>query len=130
MFNKNKIVKSIVFGFSFCVLISIILMCLFATIIIKVGLLATELTDYIMLGVISVSCLFGGFVAAKLNKSNGFLCGTIIGFLVFVITTIAGLSQLSETVTLLTLLKFVFTLLCGSIGGILGVNQKEKICIK
>ncbi len=130
MSEKNKIFKSMAFGFCTCMLTSVILMCLFAIIIMKSGLLSPELTDYAMLGLLSLSCLFGGFVSAKINKNNGLLCGAATAFLVFAVTTIAGLSQFSETVTLLTLLRFIFTLLCGSIGGILGVNQKEKISIK
>ena len=130
MSEKNKFFKSVAFGFCCCMLTAVILMCLFAIIIMKSGLLSSELTDYVMLGLLSLACLFGGFISAKLNKNNGLVCGAATAFIVFAVTTIAGLSQSNETVTLLTLLRFVFTLLCGSAGGILGVNQKEKISIK
>lgn len=130
MSEKNKIFKSVAFGFCACMLSAVILMCLFAIIIMKSGLLSSEITDYVMLGVLSLSCAFGGFISAKLNKSSGLLCGAATAFIVFVVTTIAGLSQSQETVTLLTLLRFIFTLFCGSAGGILGVNQKEKLSIK
>lgn len=130
MSEKNKMIKSIVFGFCCCILISIIFTCLLAIIIMKMGLLSPDVTDYLMLAVLSLSCFGGGFISARINKNTGLLCGAITGFLVFTITTITGLSQFNETVTLLTLLRFIFTLFCGSVGGVLGVNQKEKISIK
>ena len=130
MADKSKFIRSIGFGVFFCLLLSIILICVFAVLIMSVGLLSADITDYIMLGVLSVSCLFGGFIAAKINKSQGFLCGLVTGVFVFILTTILGLARFTETITMLTLLRLIFTLLCGSIGGILGINQKERITIK
>ena len=130
MSDKKRLLKSIIFGVIFSLLAATILVCITAVIVMKIGLLSANLTDYIMIGIVSVACFFGGFVSARLNKASGLICGSLTGFVVFIAVTLAGLSSLSDTITLLTLIRFISTLLLSAIGGILGVNQKEEISIK
>lgn len=130
MSDKKLLFKSMFFGSVCGLLLSVILMCICAVIILSIGLLPADLTKYVMLAVLGSGAMFGGFIAARITKSAGLLVGMLTGFVIFILITILGLIKNTDAVSIATLLRFIITIVTGAIGGILGVNKKEKLHIK
>lgn len=65
-------------------------------------------------------------ICARILKTNGMRHGMICAFLMFLVTFICGIVTNGENVTFLSLVKLFLMLLCGAIGGIIGVNKKKK----
>lgn len=130
MSDKKRLVKAIFVGVLSSALIEIILISLFSVLIITSGLLPASITDYIMIAVTAASVFCGGFICSKINKCSGLICGLLTAALVFVIITLTGLLQSEAVLTPLSLIRLGAMLICGCAGGVLGVNQKEKVFIK
>lgn len=129
MSDKKLAIKAILFGIVCGLLITVILMCLFSVVIITSGLLPTDITNYIIVAILSIGIFFGSCIATKITKSAGLLIGLIVGFSIFILITMLGLLKSSETVTVLTLIRLIAGLLSGAVGGIIGLKKKEKIHI-
>lgn len=130
MQNRKQMIKAIVFGVISALLISIILLCIVSAVVMTSGLLPAELTNIITVAMLGIGTLAGAFIAARITKSAGLIIGASTGFAVFMVITIAGLIKSSESLTYITLIRFAVTLIMGIIGGIIGVNKKEKLKIK
>ncbi len=129
MSDKKLALKAILFGIVCGLLITVILMCLFSVIIITGGLLPTDITNYIVIAILSIGILFGSCIATKITKSAGLVIGVIVGFSIFILITMFGLFKSNETVTILTLIRLIAGLLSGAVGGIIGLRKKEKLHI-
>lgn len=129
MLNKKLTVKAILFGVLISLLISIILMCCVSAFILTNGLLPSELTNIITISTLGAGTIVGGAVASRITKSAGLITGLITGFTVFLLVTIIGLCKSSDSITYLTFIRLAVTVIFGGIGGIIGVNKKEKIHI-
>lgn len=130
MLNKKITVKAVLFGILTSLLISIILMCCVSAFILTNGLLPSELTNIIMLATLGAGTLVGGIVSSRITKSAGLITGLITGLAVFLLVTLIGLCKSNDTITYLTFIRLAITVVLGGIGGIIGVNKKEKIHIK
>lgn len=130
MLNKKTTFKAVTFGIITSLLISIILICCVSAFILTNGLLPTELTNIITLAVLSAGTFVGGIVSSRITKSAGLITGLITGFAVFLVITVIGLCRSSDTVTYMTFVRLAVTLVLGGIGGIIGVNKRDKIQIK
>ncbi len=130
MSDKKLLVKAVVFGSVCGMLVTVILMCVFAAIIMAGGLLPAEITNYIGVGILSCGTFFGGFVTSKITKSAGLVVGIITGFIIFLIITAMGMAKSDEALTVLTLVRFILLVIFGGVGGIFGLKKREKIRIK
>ena len=86
-----------------------------------------ETCDSVISGVcIGLGTLVAGFISSKKIGSGGILggliCSAIIYLLIFIISLIMG----GGPVTPITLYHFLIAILCGAIGGVLGVNSSRK----
>ena len=130
MSDKKLMLKAIILGTVCGLLVTVIFMCILSVVMLTSGLLPTDITNYIMVAILSMGAFFGGFIATKITKSAGLVMGLITGFTIFMLVAIFGLIKNNDAVTLLTLIKLVATLIFGGIGGILGLQKKERIHIK
>lgn len=128
--NNSNLLKSLILGVVSSVAIIVVLLCIITVILLTASLLPYEYLSYIMLVADAVGALVGGYVAARINKSQGLLLGLLNGFILFVILLISGFCVSSDTLTVITLLKAVVIVIFSAIGGIKGVNTKEKIHIR
>ena len=117
--DKKKIIKAIILGGVSSTCIIAVLMCITAVLLTTSALLPYEYLAYIMLFIDAISVFFGGYIASRINKSKGLILGLINGLL-----------SSEETVTYITLLKLITIIIFSILGGIKGVNVKEKIHIK
>lgn len=128
--DNKRIIKAVILGAVSSTCIMVILMCITAVLLTTSALLPYEYLGYIMLVIEAISVFFGGYIASRINKSKGLVLGLINGGIIFTAITLSGLITSGDTVTYLTLLKLVAIIIFSVLGGIKGVNVKEKIHIK
>lgn len=75
---------------------------------------------------LAVGSFTGAIFTAKKKKSQGLLNGLIISFISFIIILLVSLILGGKAFSVISLLHGVIVLLSGGIGGILGVNSKQK----
>ena len=74
----------------------------------------------------AVGCFVSAFFASRRLGVGGLLNGLICGGVMFVITLLISLWLDEGGLTVNTLFNFIIMFLSGIIGGIWGVNQKQK----
>lgn len=127
--TENMPIRTIVIGVLTSLAVMLAVMCAICGVMLFVSSIPYHLLPYILLIADAVGVFCGGYIAAALNKSRGLILGLIIGFLVFIIVFAAGLST-GEAIGLITFLRLAVLAIFGMLGGIKGVNKKEKIHIK
>lgn len=124
----SKPIKSITIGISMCILTVIGCTALIALFLNITGSFPEALSGYIMLLPLIAGGFIGGYVAARINKSSGLIMGVISTAVVLLAIIITGFVNGSD-ITYMLLLKAVTLLLSGAVGGVKGVNKKEKLKI-
>lgn len=130
MSDKKLVLKAVLFGTVCGLLVTVIFTCILSVIILTSGLLPVDITNYVMVALLSMGAFVGGFIATKITKSAGLVIGLITGFVIFMLITIFGLIKSNDSITMLTLIKLVAALILGGLGGIAGLRKKERIHIK
>ena len=130
MSDKKQLIKSVVTGSVCGLLITMLLNCVFAAVMLKTGLLPPDITSYAACGLLAAGTFAAGIVATKINKSAGLIVGLLTGAAIFLLVTVAGLIKSGETLGIMTIIKLASCLICGGLGGILGLKENKKIVIK
>ena len=129
--NQNSdIIKSLICGVLSSVVIIAILMCILCAVFFMTPLPPYEYLQYIMLALVAIGVFFGGYIASRINKRKGMIVGLCVGAVILLALIASGFTIENSTITIITLIKTVIILLCSMLGGIKGVNVKEKIRIK
>lgn len=129
-FQEQKApIRIILIGIGIAVAVMLLLMCVICAVISLTSIFPYSVLPYILLIADAVGAFCGTYFSAAVIRNRGLIIGAIGGFVLFIIHFIAGLST-GETITLLTLLRFIVLMVFGAAGGIAGVNKKEKIRIK
>ena len=97
---------------------------LFAFVITKIN--ATDKVISFMSGVaLCVGAYAGGYISAKKRQKNGLLMGVLCGLFMFLIILLVGTVFVKAVSGCPPSVKLILTLICGAIGGIVGVNSKN-----
>lgn len=80
----------------------------------------------IAVSALGIGAWVAGLLAAKRTGKNGMAVGALCGCLLFGLALIAGLSVFGKVQIGFTLFKLAVSVLCGAIGGILGVGGKRR----
>ena len=72
-----------------------------------------------------VGSFFGAGYSAKKLKEKGYLCGLVVGAILFLICTIVGVFVNGVQFTALTPLRAIISVLMGMIGGITAINSSS-----
>ena len=99
---------------------------LIAAAIMTTGILPLGAVTPVALAAAAISAFVGGFVAARFSRERGLLYGAAVGLLLFLLITGVGIAVLQELRGAMMLLKAVLTIGVGALGGILGVNVKNR----
>ena len=126
----KKLIKSTVFGVIIGCLVTMIITLIAAVVFLKSGKMPGDILGYITLAFLGIGSLAGGYVSARIYKSSGIMCGAAVGVPMFIITFVVGMTSFSGNIGIMLLLKFAVIMLAAIIGGILGVNKKDRIRIK
>jgi len=95
---------------------------LFSFVLTKVDVPFSLLNPISMI-MIAFSCVLAGYIAARSVRKRGFVIGAACGAMIDVILILVSFF-FSDCFDLQVLLKLIVSILSGSIGGVLGVNQK------
>lgn len=91
-------------------------------------------SEEIVLGVIIaadvIGAFIGGYIAARIKKEKGIVCGAVIGCTLFIIVLIGAMISGLDEITYRTVISFGVLMIFGALGGIKGVNRKTRIKIK
>ena len=128
--NKSSFIKAIIVGVATSVCLIAILMCITAGVLLISSQIPYEYLEYIMLVIDAVAVFLGGYIASRINKSQGLFLGLINGAIVLLAAIIGGFCSSTDTITYITLIKAVVILVFSILGGIKGVNVKDRIHIK
>lgn len=128
--ENQKFLRSLAVAILSSILLIVILTCLFALMLKMMSGIPSGVTDYVMIGIEGFSVLIGAYIACVISKNKGLMTGAICGGVILLITFACGLSIAENDIGILTLIRSFVLLLCGVIGGIAGVNRKEKVKIK
>jgi putative membrane protein (TIGR04086 family) len=123
--EKNKNAKIILKGFLISIIITLVLLFIYATILVKTSVKETTITPVIM-AITGVSILIGSSISCIKTTKNGFINGFGIGIVYFI--TIYLLSSIIGNSFALNIKGLEIMLLgtfCGGIGGIVGVNIRK-----
>ena len=128
--DSRSFVKALILGVVSSVVMISVLMCITSVVLLISSQLPYEYLEYIMLAIDAISVFIGGYIAGRLNKSQGLILDLACGVIVLLSIIIGGFISSPQTITLITLLKAVAIIIFSALGGIKGVNTKEKIHIK
>lgn len=126
----KRMLRGVLIGAGISAALCAVLMCIAALILNMVSGMPYGVLSYITLGLQGISVLIGSYIAAAITRSRGLITGLIIGALIFILLTILGFCAKNNSVGIMTLLRAVVLLLLGALGGIRGVNKKERVRIK
>ena len=119
MSDKKRLLKASVTGLLCGILTSVALLCIFAVIMTKSGLLPVPVIEFVPVGFLALGAVLGGFVATKLNRGAGVIAGALTGFgMLCALSLTAALRGMADFTVLLPC-KAAATLLGGIIGGVL-----------
>lgn len=130
MSDKRLLIKAVLFSSVCGLLASVIFMCVLAAVMLSSGVIPSDILNYCSAAIAGIASLIAGITAARITKCNGLVTGALTGLCIFIVITITALTTDSGPVSALTLIKLILCVLGGGIGGVIGVNKKEKINIK
>jgi len=131
MYNKTSrteqadFYKPILFGLIISVIATVLILLIFSFLLTIRDMPAMTMPVFSAVS-IAIGGFLGGLFSAKKAGKNGLLYGVITGAALYVIVLIASLIVSKGGVTMLTLIKLVITLISAAIGGIIGVNLKNR----
>ena len=128
--DKGRVVKAVAIGVLCSVVLAVLLACLFSMMLNMMSGIPYDLIDYVMVAIEGFSVLIGAYIACVIAKSKGLIIGALCGAISLLIVFAVGMSMAKNNIGLLTVIRSAVMLLCGIIGGITGVNRKERVRIK
>ena len=124
--GSSKAVKAVIISVivnavttAFCMLV----LCFFMTLS---GALFENVLKFLTLIPLAVGGYVGGFCAGRINKQKGMLLGTVSGIIICVTLIIISFCIQNTNITYMLILKAIAIILFSEIGGIKGINKKEK----
>ena len=128
--DKGRLAKALSIGAAVSLGSALLLTCIISGVFLILSSTPREALPYIMLAAEGLSVFIGGCVAAAINGSRGLIVGMLCGLTVFLILLITGLLTGKDDIGMMTFIRLGALMLCGILGGIKGVNRKEKLHIK
>jgi len=122
---KNAPFMPVLCGLAVSVVVTFVLLILFAVLLSIRDVPQPAVTPIALLAA-GAGALAGGYCTTKIKKSKGLFYGALTSLLFFVILSIASAFLDHQTLSWLLFARLIVVLLCGSLGGIAGVNTKKK----
>lgn len=126
--NTNKNIKNIgiviiatLIGFA----LTGIVLFIFSFLITKIDA-PSDIKKLLSVVALGIGSCVGGYYCSKRKKRHGIFCGAICGFVMFVLIVIFGAIFADTILSFKSTTKLLLVLICGGIGGVVGVNSKSK----
>ncbi len=124
--KSSTSVKSVLIGTFVNAAVTLLVSILLALFLNLAGNIFKDIAGYLMLIPLVLGSYTGGFTAARINKSKGLIVALTSSLILLIIMLIIGFSVYNTDITYMILLKTLCLILPGALGGIKGVNKKEK----
>ncbi|MGN1269602.1 MAG: TIGR04086 family membrane protein [Clostridia bacterium] len=123
-FKQNTI--RIIKGSILAILISVILLFIYATILTYTDIQETTILP-VILTVVGISILTGSMISVRKIRKNGMLNGAIVGLIYIIILYLSSsMCLVGFSLTLNSFVMLIVGIITGIIGGIIGVNINRK----
>ena len=127
--KTSQSVKAVILGVLVNVSVTVLITIIFALFLNISGNLFENITVYALLLPLAFGSYFGGLTSGRINGASGLFLGAISGTVVLILMLTIGFSVYKTDITYLLLLKVFAVIIPAAIGGIKGVNKKEKFKI-
>ena len=119
--KSNNLFKAIILGNFFGIIIMIALLLLFSYLLSKSLSIPHNIVTPVVLFVTATGSLIGGYVTGRIVKIKNIIPGIICGISMFLIILIAGFIAVRESLTFVTLIRFLVIIFFTTIGNIIGL---------
>lgn len=121
--RAGEIARPLAIGMLVGAIVSTVLL-LIASVVMASYTLPSVATTPLALAAGGIGAVAGGFLTARSAGARGLLLGALCGFLLFLLTAIAGLGIWQELHGVETFIKFVVMTVGGAVGGLLGRRRR------
>lgn len=121
----HRLLRGVLVGVLIGEAVTLVLLFLFSCMMAFVDL-PLAAADWMSAGALVIGAAAGGFLSAVISKANGLLTGFLCGALFCILLILLSLVFHPFEATTFFLLKIVLSLIFSAIGGILGVNRKQR----
>lgn len=122
----KKRALSIIKGCAFAIILSIVLLTIFALILIYTTISETSIMP-VVLTITGISIFIGGTISSRKIKKNGLMYGGIVGFTYILILYLSSsLCLTGFSLSTNSFIMLVVGIITGAIGGVVGVNLNSR----
>lgn len=121
----HRLLRGVLVGVLIGEAVTLVLLFLFSCMMAFVHL-PLAAADWMSSGALVIGAAAGGFLSAVISKANGLLTGLLCGVVLCVLLILLSLVFHPFEATTFFLLKVTLSLIFSAIGGILGVNRKQR----
>lgn len=122
-FDNNNVFLKILKGVGISVLFTLICLTFFSALLTYTNL-SESLIQPVVISVTGISILVGSFFATRKMNKNGIIKGVSVGLiyilLIYVISSVVNGGNFAVTIG--SVIMILIGILCGAIGGIIGIN--------
>lgn len=129
-FNKSRTAKAVGIGTAAALAMILILLCAECGVVMMLPSIPKVSLPYLAAAAIAVGTFAGGYIAAAIAGSRGLITGLLCGAGVTVCLLILGLCSGSFQPGAMTLIRAAVSLVFAALGGVKGINSKEKLHIR
>lgn len=120
--NSLRILK----GSVFAIIISLILLFIFALLLTYTDISETTMVP-VVITIVGISILIGSMVSTRTISKNGLLNGGLVGLIYGIILYLSSsLCLVGFSVTIYSLVMIAVAIITGMVGGVIGVNLNHK----
>lgn len=73
-----------------------------------------------------VGAYTGGYIASKFKKKNGLIMGLVTGLIIYFLIFLLAVIFAKINISFGIITKLIITVICATVGGIIGVNSKHR----
>ena len=121
--------KPILTGGIISLLLSGVFLFIFALVMTKIDF-PFSIINPISIAILGISTLIGSFVGANGFRRKGFFIGLSVSLLVFLVLLLLNLSMDPQGFGTVAIVKGCTVIICGILGGVLGVNKRKNAKFK
>jgi putative membrane protein (TIGR04086 family) len=121
--TKKNVIR-IIKGSIFSIIISLILLLIFAILLCYTNLSENSIKPTILV-ITGVGILIGSMISAKKIRKNGLINGGMVGAVyIIILYMVSSLTITNFSITINSLTMLIVAIITGMIGGIIGINLK------
>lgn len=128
--NKGQTAKAVGIGTAISLAATLVLLCVICGILMMTSSIPVGGLPYIAAGAAAIGVYIGAYIAAAIAGSGGLITGLLCSAAFCLVLLIFGLCSGSFDPGVMLLVRTGVCLAVGAVGGIRGVNRKEKLHIK